>query len=200
MDDEQGNVSIDDIRLWTVACLKDFLRRRKLKVSGRKDELVATVYGVLQNPDAYPSVPPSSPATEEIVRKQALGKLLKTKDGSVLPDPALLTGWESQTSSLTKWPPTMSSDIGWYLRNIDNVPLAKRLMSDYKEGKAYSYFASGWVKDLQYNVISPESKHCFLRTQCVPSQRINNIPWKVWVSLDKKSGEIQNAYCTCFAG
>ena len=53
MDDDQAT-SIDDIRLWTVPRLRDFLRKRKLKVSGRKDELVALVWSVHQSPELAP--------------------------------------------------------------------------------------------------------------------------------------------------
>ena len=197
MDDEQ-ELSIDEIRLWTVPRLKEFLRQRKLKVSGRKDELVALVFSVLQTPELAPVTAPSPSASGP--GSGSLTDLLRVEDGTLLPDPGTLTNWESETAAITKWPPTMAFDIHAYLTNIDNVPLKKRLMSDYKEGKAYSYFASGWLKDVQYHEISPTSKYCFLRSECVPSQRIRNIPWKVWVSVEKKSGEIQNAYCTCFAG
>ena len=40
MEEEDSEFSIDDIKLWTVVALKDFLRKRNLKVSGRKEELV----------------------------------------------------------------------------------------------------------------------------------------------------------------
>ena len=43
-EEEEEVVSIDDIKLWTVPALKDFLRKRNLKLSGRKEELVALVF------------------------------------------------------------------------------------------------------------------------------------------------------------
>ncbi|XP_033124665.1 uncharacterized protein LOC117122990 [Anneissia japonica] len=195
-DDEE--VTIDDIKLWNVQALKDFLRSRKLKVSGRKDELVALVYAAKLMPALVPA--PSSPATKAATKLKGYQDLLKTPDNGVLPDPQDLTDWESEASSVSKWPPTMAIDIGNYISNIDDVSLGKRLMSDYKEQKAYSYFASGWMKDIEYHGIEQNNKYCFLRSKCVPSQRVKDVPWSVWIAIEKVSGHIHSAFCTCFAG
>ncbi|XP_071510041.1 uncharacterized protein [Diadema antillarum] len=196
MDEEEG-VSIDEIRLWTVPQLKAFLKKRKLKVSGRKDELVALVFAAKQVPSLAPE--PTSDPSEE--RASKLEDLLMVRNTNLrLPNPDSLQDWEGEQKAITKWPPTMVLEIGQYLENIDNVPLKRRLLSDYKDGKGYSYFASGRVKEIQYNGIASDSDYCFLRTECWPSQNINNVPWKVWVSLHKKSGSINSTYCTCFAG
>ena len=48
--------------------------------------------------------------------------------------------------SLLKWPPTMDFDIAEYLRNkFHMTPLTKCLLSDYKEGKPYSYFDNNFL-------------------------------------------------------
>ena len=83
-----------------------------------------------------------------------------------MPDPFQLDGWETEEHSITKWPPTMAFDIANYLTNIDNVPLKTRLMSDYKDGKAYSYFASGWMGQVEYHVVDEGSDVCFLKSKC----------------------------------
>eukprot|EP00794_Sanderia_malayensis_P004122 gene4122-4676_t len=63
--------------------------------------------------------------------------------------------------------------IAEFLLTADqSIGLGKRLLSDYKEGKSES----------------------------TPSQGINNIPHKIWVAIEKKSGTVKSAYCTCFAG
>ncbi|XP_071506363.1 uncharacterized protein [Diadema antillarum] len=195
MDEEQG-VSIDDIKLWTVGRLRDFLKERNLKVSRRKDELVALVYAAKTMPHLVPA--PARPSTES--KSEKYEDLLRLRAEESLPDPNTLTGWISEVKSLPQWPPTMSFDIGEYLRSIDNVDLRQRLMADYKDGKGYSYFESGWVKEVEFHPISENSEFCFLRTECRPSQRIRNIPWKVWVAIGKSSGTVKSAYCTCFAG
>lgn len=44
---EVKELSINEVRLWSVDRLKDFLRKRGLKVSFRKDELVAIVFAAM---------------------------------------------------------------------------------------------------------------------------------------------------------
>ncbi|XP_054760455.2 uncharacterized protein LOC129266641 [Lytechinus pictus] len=98
------------------------------------------------------------------------------------------------------WPSTMAFDIGKYLESIDDIPLRRRLMSDYKDQKAYSYFASGWMEEIQYHPIDNKTNYCFLKTKCKPSQRVRDVPWNVWVAANKKTGEVLSAFCECFAG
>ena len=129
MEEEDTGVSIDEIKLWTVNALKDFLRKRNMKVSGRKDKLVPLVFVAKTRPDLAP--PATSAATADLQKKEHYRDLLKTSS-ETLPDPEELNNWESESSSITKWPPTMSMDIANYLNSIDDVPLRKRLMSDYK--------------------------------------------------------------------
>ena len=52
-------LSIDEIKLWNVKVLQDFLRKRGLKISGRKEELVALVFAALRMP-GYASSRPTS--------------------------------------------------------------------------------------------------------------------------------------------
>ena len=62
-----------------------------------------------------------------------------------LPDPLteLDDDWMSETDGMRMWPPTMYWDICNFLGFSATGDLTKRLMSDYKDGKAYSYYASG---------------------------------------------------------
>ncbi|KAJ8043561.1 hypothetical protein HOLleu_10706 [Holothuria leucospilota] len=160
-------LSIDEIKLWNVKTLQDFLRKRGLKVSGRKEELVALVFAALQMPD-------STSADSDSAKREGYSKLLQIPSGK-LPDPASLQNWMSEGDGITSWLPTMALDIGKYFQSLDNIPLKNKLMSDYKDGKAYSYFASGWVK-IFYHAIDENSEFCFLKTECRPSQNINNVP------------------------
>lgn len=93
----------------------------------------------------------------------------------------------------------MAFEIGRYLQNIDDACLTKRLMSDYKDGKGYIYFASGWLKEVFYHPLSDSSNLCLLKASCRPSQNLN-IPWEMWICIAKKTGDIHSAFCTCFAG
>jgi hypothetical protein len=96
----------------------------------------------------------------------------------------------------------VSTNVSEFLLNLEAEQrgLAKRMLSDYKEGKAYSYFASNWLKEVLYHPISDDSPLCFLMARSTPSQNLNNVPHKIWVLVHKKSGKVEGAYCTCFAG
>ena len=57
-----------------------------------------------------------------------------------------------------------------------------------------------WLLSVEYHPIEENNKYCFLKAGCTPSQRLNDPPHELWVLLDKATGSIQAAYCTCFAG
>ena len=78
---------------------------------------------------------------------QDYSSLLVTEKGSVS-DLKTLKDWEEEKDSMNKWPLTMIMDIGVYLARLEpfrkeGVPFTDRLLSDYKEQKAYSYIESG---------------------------------------------------------
>ena len=74
---------ISDFKLWKVAQLKDFLRKRSLKVTGNKEELVAMAYA------AYVMKTPLSLTHDEeleLQQRQYKEKLVSPDEGQ-LPDP-----------------------------------------------------------------------------------------------------------------
>ena len=48
---------------------------------------------------------------------------------------------------------------------------------EYKQGKAYRYFTDNFISEVYYNNISDESKYCYLKTKCLPSQRVSSEPY-----------------------
>ena len=54
--------------------------------------------------------------------------------------------------------------------NEQGSDLGKRLLSDYKEGKAFSYFDSQWLKEVFYHPISDTHELCFLVSRIVYSK------------------------------
>jgi hypothetical protein len=128
--------------------------------------------------------------------------LLAVPSGNVLPDPItdLKTGWHGEKDGMELWPPCMYVDIASYLVDITERALRDRLMTDYKEGKAYSYFDSKWLKEVFYHPISTDSQYCFVKAECTPSQRVASAAHSAWICLVKENGKIHSAYCTCFAG
>lgn len=123
-------------------------------------------------------------------------------NGDVLPDPLtdLKTGWHGEKEGMELWPPCMYADIATYLVDVTEKSLRERLLTDYKEGKAYSYFDSKWLKEVFFHNIDADSQFCFVKAEYTPSQRVTSAAHTAWVCLIKSSGKIQSAYCTCFAG
>lgn len=66
--------------------------------------------------------------------------LLKTPE-DVLPDPSELhNGWIGELNGLTKWLPILLSDLTLYIMKDhpwNDISLQKRLLNEYKEGKAH---------------------------------------------------------------
>ena len=50
----------------------------------------------------------------------------------------------------------MYGDLAEYLVDNGERELRERLLTDYKEGKAYSYFDSKWLKEVFYREITTE--------------------------------------------
>lgn len=209
MDKDVTELTLDEIKHWTVTALKDFLRVRGIKTTGRKEALVALVYSCTQlRVDVKPDE-----IEEDRQRSEQYAELLQIK-GQRIPDPIgeLKSDWIGEKQGVHIWPPVSHSEIADWLLNEAPCPsepsgrvhketsLHQRLLSDYKEGKAYSYFKSHWLQEVFYHPISDDSSLCILKSQCTPSQAVRSLPHDVWVAVDKANGKIYSAYCSCFAG
>lgn len=80
-----------------------------------------------------------------------------------------------------------------------------QLLNEYKLGKSYRYFESGWVREVFIHDTSDTSDKCIIKTKVTPSQAINNKCYDVWAVLekdctDRPGGKVLSAYCTCTAG
>lgn len=79
----------------------------------------------------------------------------------------------------------MYADMAKYLIIDKNErSLESRLVGDYKDGKGFSYFTSGFIGELLS--ISEESTYCFIKSESAPSQRRNDEPHKLWIVIQKK--------------
>lgn len=129
-----------------------------------------------------------------------------TINGDCLDDPfTITTGWTGEKDGITKWPSVYIMDISDYLNTKNPEELMKRLLNEYKEGKAYRYFTGDWVKEICYHNINSNSDKCVVKSKVTPSQAVNNKAYDVWVVLKKDTGNIPGgqvlrAYCTCTAG
>ena len=196
---DHSDWTVETFEAWKVDSLKSYLRKRDLKVEGRKAALVARCFAAYEQ-----NVP------ETITAKQRLNQLSKEyqdllvdEDGSKLPDPfsALLDKeWIGENEGMKLWPPTMYFDICDWMLKHGCIKSNKSLLSDYKEGKGYSYVASEWLKEVKYHEISKQHPLCYLKADCTPSLGVSDVPQTAWVCIRKNDGTIRAAYRTCYAG
>lgn len=187
--------SLDEFNTWKVSSLKEFLSLRGLSGEGTKAELVALTYA--RSRLSLPCVPSQS----EVLRlnKEDYDKILSTQD---IPDPlALSEKWCDEKEGIAHWPPTFLSDIFSYINTVNpTIGIVNKYLSEYKVGKAYEYFKSDLLKEVFYHNIKRDHPSCLLRAKCTPSQRLSDTDHDVWACIDKESGDVKAAYCTCTAG
>ena len=111
------------------------------QTSGKLDELRALVFGA-----QYFDV-------ANFERTERYRGLLTINDAGAsisLTDPLsdLQTDWVAEAKGISQWAQCIHSDISEYLFNSGEKDVRTRLMTDYKEGKAYSYFDSKWLQEV----------------------------------------------------
>ena len=113
--------------------LKNYLKIRGLKVTGRKKELVARVFNAQEN-----DVKSVKTVVEvEAVLKNEYSKKLVVDDRKI-PDPFKIPhGWQTEEEGIVFWPMILYPDIFSYLV-FNPSELGSNDLSDYKNCKAYS--------------------------------------------------------------
>ena len=115
-------------------------------------------------------------------------------------------GWFGEENGIRLWPQLYLTDITRFYGDVlDKKNIVQRIECEYKQGKAYRYFTDTFISEVFYINISDESKYCYLKTKCLPSQRVSSKPYDVWALVKKDfkyevGGAILSAYCTCTAG
>ena len=153
MEVDYTDLALETVETWTVAAMKSYLRKRGLQLTGVKKILAARVYV------AWELGIPLLPTAEEISKekKEHMDKLVSTIEGKMPHPNSLSNGWLDEDQGMSLWPPTMIQDIAVFLDR--NSParqhgFTERLLSDYKEQKAFSYFASNFILELMYHPIT----------------------------------------------
>ena len=164
-EESEESLTYNEVNSWRSDALKLYCRQRGLKVSGSKQELVARVFA------ASEMGIPVQPTDEERIATTANEKarLLDLGSGSSLPDPSTLKDWLRESDAITSWPPIFLSDITVFLmedRPGKDVDLHERVLNEYKEGKAYRLYESGWLKEIYWHPTSTASEFCFLKANC----------------------------------
>ena len=103
-------MELEDINsLHSKELLQCFLRKRGMKCTGRKQQLVALVYAAqVMEIEELPSA-----EQKELSRDERYQEALVTPEKGSMPDPLKLAaeGWYGEEDGMKLWPPTMYSDI-----------------------------------------------------------------------------------------
>ena len=135
---------------------------------------------------------------DSVARERYERKLELFSGGFKVPDPFAMK--ESEWSlDMTKWPPVEYADLFNYFINTPGI-YTKESLKAYKSLDGYDYFVSGHVHEVFISEISPDSPVTLLKARVKPSQRLNDEPHDVWICVNKLSGYIIAAHCTCKAG
>ena len=70
----------------------------------------------------------------------------------------------------------------------------------YMHSHVLLYIHSGWLRTVYYHDFGYGNKNCLLKALVNPSQRTSEKPHLPWVAIEKSSGSILTAHCTCMAG
>ena len=191
---EEDLISLAEVKTWDTEALKDFCRKRGYKVSGTRDELSARVYFLYNN-----KVPEEPGAKEKEASQKADYKALLRAGPAVTTDPAKFSKWIGEKEGMNKWPPISYVDITQFVTS-KGCRFASATLESYKTGKGFAYFYNDWLQEVFYHHINKDSPVCYLKTVCTPSNRLSDDPHSLWIKVNKKTGTIYSAYCTCVAG
>ena len=133
----------------------------------------------------------------QVAQKRYTEKLCVENGAVVLPDPYHL-GSDEWTEDIRKWPNVQYGDVYNYLVNTPGV-YTKEALKCYKSLDGYNFFISGHVQTVFYHPVSDDSPVCLLKANVRASQK-QSAEYRPWVCVDKKTGYVITAHCTCKAG
>eukprot|EP00794_Sanderia_malayensis_P007585 gene7585-8425_t len=76
----------------------------------------------------------------------------------------------------------------------------KEELKAYKSLEAYKYVIRGHVDKIFMHEIGSNIPYCFLKAHVKPSQPVSGSFHQPWVCVEKQTGSIYCAHCTCMAG
>ena len=135
------------ISKWKVQELKTFLHLRGLNVSGRKEEFIARVFVAYENNVLL--IKSAEDVQQEIALEYCTKLII---EGENLPDPfQSQDGWRKEEDGVCLWPTALYPDI-FNFPSFNPSELKNEDLSDYKTSKVYSYYATGWLNPLAYQM------------------------------------------------
>ena len=113
-----------------------------------------------------------------------------------VPHPDALTNWEIDTVNL---PPVSSDCIDSYFRQVNKeIGIDSKNCEALKLGKGL--VLSKHIGQIFYCPISPNLSYCFIKSTCVRQTCLRENPYNLWVIVQKKTGIVSGAYCSCVGG
>ena len=117
--------------------------------------------------------------------KSEYNHMLSLEDQS-FPDPmTLLDGWLNEEAGVPLWPQIPML----YIIKILMLDNDAEDLSDYKYSKAYSYCQQSLLGEIFYNPLSQSTDLCIIKSDCRPSERINETRHKLWILLSKSKSK-----------
>ena len=110
----EENLTLDRVETWTVAALKEYVKKRGLPVTGTNKVLAARAYVAWEL--QLPVLPTPAQVAEE--KRLHMERLLKTPLGDQPHPDSLTDGWLDEDQGMSLWPPTMIQDIAVFLDDI----------------------------------------------------------------------------------
>lgn len=193
-DESSSDMTLEQVSMWKISALRDYLRQRKLPNSNKtKSELAALVYGA-----KHLNIEPVQTAIEMEQQTKCEYTALLRGDTFQLVDPLTIKEWKEEKEGMVHWPKVQFIDLVLFTQKNDKA-LSAAMYSRYKQGKAFSYFEDGWIQDIYSHHDSPRNI-IYFSAKCLPSERINAPPHELWIACRHSTGEVLSCYCSCTAG
>lgn len=190
--ENETNPSLDELKTWKVAELKEWLTIRGMKQSGNKDILINRIdRGVKDCLDSDKSCDNDCEAN----------------CSECLPIHLVIGNWK--TIENDNIPVITIKDVDAYCLNHKNPATGGLTNFERQMKKAKKFSNEEFVKDIEYNELQKESTYCYIRCNCMPSMRQNAMIgnhgktaefYSLHICVQKTSGYILQAACNCKAG
>ena len=175
------------IYTWSVDKLRECLRNKGIPNSGvKKTVLQERVFLSLQHEIG------TDP--RDISVPQSIQRKLILDNGIVrIPDPVTLQNWEIQSPNV---PIITQTQVETYFENLKcSMGIVNNCCEALRLGKGL--LLSSHVGPILFNAISCAIRYCFIKCFVVRQTSIHENPHMVWALLDKDTGSINAAYCSC---
>ena len=177
------------IETLNVSFLKEYLRKHKQHVTGKKEQLVKRAKGVKLSKLQDANQLAKTDSIESVIR--TVEKNI-TPLGEIIPDISTLNDWTKDVDCV---PDFCDKDIYNYF-------VLK--MNTKRQLRSKVYYEDGHVHAIEYNSVNKKCSHCVIRAKVIPSlptaNKKQNPDHETWLIMSKETGNIHSANCDCAAG